>query len=133
MTSLADALRTLLRDRRDLGTVVLFGSCARGAEGARSDIDIAVLPPGDLSAAAEADVEDAVARLTGREVDLVRLDRTEDLVLRREIARGIPLREHSPGAFARFAADAALAWLDLEPTYRDAEARFLRRVARHAR
>ena len=128
-THLADELRALLRDRRELALVVLFGSCAQGTQGEGSDVDVAVLPVGELSSADEAQLEGSIARLAGREVDFVRLDRTEDIVLRREIARGTPLREGEPGAFARFAADAVLEWLDFEPTYRDAQARYLRKVA----
>ena len=128
-THVADDLQALLRDRHELALVVLFGSCSQGTEREGSDVDVAVLPAGELSSADEAQLEGAIARLAGREVDLVRLDRTEDIVLRREIARGTPLREGEPGAFARFAADAVLAWLDFAPMYLAAQARYLRKVA----
>ena len=97
-----------------------------------SDLDVAVLPLGAWSAVDEAALVDALERATGRDVDLVRLDRVDDVVLRREVARGLPLREHTPLAFARFAAEAALEWLDFEPVYLEAQARYLRRVARGA-
>ncbi len=124
-----DRLRAALRDLQSAGLVVLFGSCAKGSPRADSELDVAVLPSGPLSAADEADLEDALARASGRAVDLLRLDRTDDVVLRREVARGVLLREERPGSFARFRADAALEWLDLEPVYLDAQARYLRRVA----
>jgi uncharacterized protein len=103
-----DELRALLRDRTELGLVVLFGSCARGTEREASDLDVAILPTRDLSSVEEAELEAALERATHREIDLVRLDRTDDIVLRREIARGMPLREGRPGMYARFAASAAL-------------------------
>ena len=132
-THVADELRQLLRDRHDLALVVLFGSCAQGKEREGSDIDVAVLPAGELSSVDEAQLEGAIARLTGRDVDLVRLDRTDDVILRREIARGVPLRQGARGAFARFTADAVLEWLEFEPTYRAAQQLYLRRVAKLGR
>lgn len=124
-----DRLRAALPDLQRVGLVVLFGSCAKGSPRADSDLDVAILPSGPLSAADEADLEDALGRAGGRTVDLTRLDRTDDVVLRREIARGLLLHEGQPGVFARFRADAMLEWLDLEPVYLDAQARYLKRVA----
>jgi hypothetical protein len=93
---------------------------------------VAIVPVRAFSATDEADLIEALHRETGREVDLVRLDRVDDVVLRREVARGLPLREAAAGAFARFAAEAVLAWLDLEPIYLAAQARFLQVVAKGA-
>ncbi len=115
--------------RSEFELVVLFGSMASGVARPDSDMDVAILPSGPFSAADEARLVDELERVSGRDVDLVRLDRVDDVVLRREIARGVPVREQTPGGFARFAADAALEWLDLEPVYNDAQARFLRRIA----
>ena len=70
---------------------------------------------------------------TGRELDLVRLDRTEDIILRREIAHGVLVGESVPGAFARFRGEALVEWLDFEPVYRRATELYLRRVAEGVR
>lgn len=126
-------LRALLAQRTDLALVVLFGSTARGCARPDSDLDVAVVPLGAWSAVDEAAFVDALERATGRDVDLLRLGRVDDVVLRREVARGVPLREHTPFAFARFAAEAALEWLDFEPVYLGAQARYLRAVAQRAR
>lgn len=123
----------MLGARSDLALAVLFGSVARGEARPDSDLDVAILPTGRFSAVDEARLVEALSLASGREVDLVRLDRVEDVVLRREIARGMPLREAERGDFARFAADAMLAWLDLEPIYLDAQARYLAHVAAGAR
>ena len=123
------ALRARLAARGDLALAVVFGSVARGEARPESDLDVAIQPAAQFSAVDEARLVEALARATGREVDLVRLDRVEDVVLRREIARGLPIREAVPGEFARFAADAMLVWLDLAPAYLDAQARYLAHVA----
>jgi len=131
---LLDTLRGLLGARDEVALAVVFGSVAKGTARPSSDLDLAVLPTAALSLEGEAQLVQAVERATGREVDLVRLDRIEDIVLRREIGlHGVAVREARPGNFARFRAEAQLAWLDLEPTYLDAEARFLRRVASGSR
>lgn len=127
---LLDAVRGVLATREDVALAVVFGSFAKGTAREASDLDLAVLPTASLSLENEAQLVDAVERATNREVDLVRLDRTEDIVLRREIGLyGVAVREARPGNFARFRADAQLAWLDFAPTYLEAEARFLRRIA----
>jgi predicted nucleotidyltransferase len=127
---LLDTLRKLLAARDEVALAVVFGSVAKGSARPSSDLDLALLPTGAFSLEDEARLVPDLERATGREVDLVRLDRTEDIVLRREIGlHGVAVREARPGNFARFRAEAQLDWLDLEPTYLDAEARFLRRVA----
>jgi len=95
---------------------VLFGSAARGQSGPRSDLDVGVrLEPGTETAAA---LEVALARATGRRVDLVRLD-TAPPLLRFEIARdGSLLLERAPHAWADFRARAMTDWWDWAPTAR---------------
>ena len=95
---------------------VLFGSAARGQSGPGSDLDVGVLlEPGQESAAA---LEVALARATGRRLDLVRLDAAPPL-LRFEIARdGRVLLERAPHAWADFRARAMTDWWDWAPTAR---------------
>lgn len=101
---------------------VLFGSAARGQSGPDSDIDVGVLfEAGQESAAA---LEVALARATGRRLDLVRLEAAPPL-LRFEIARdGRVLLERTPHAWADFRARAMTDWWDWAPT-----ARFLHAAA----
>ena len=124
-----ELVQRALADRDEIAFAAVFGSCARGAERATSDLDLAIQPAGPFSLRDEDAVVAAVERATGRSVDLVRLDRTDDVVLRNEIARGVAVRDAPRGAFAYFAAEAALAWLDLEPTYRAAQRAYLRRAS----
>ena len=95
---------------------VLFGSTARGESGPGSDIDLGVLfEAGQESAAA---LEVALARATGRRLDIVRLDAAPPL-LRFEIARdGRVLLERAPHAWADFGARAMTDWWDWAPTAR---------------
>ena len=101
---------------------VLFGSAARGQSGPDSDIDVGVLfEAGRESAAA---LEVALARATGRRLDLVRLEAAPPL-LRFQIARdGRVLLERTPHAWADFRARAMTDWWDWAPT-----ARFLHAAA----
>lgn len=63
----------------------------------------------------------------------MRLDRTEDILLRCEVALGVLVCESVPGAFARFRAEAIVAWLDFEPVYSRATELYLQRVAEGGR
>jgi uncharacterized protein len=127
--SVLEALRRCLAGRTDLRFVVVFGSFAKGKAHAGSDVDLAIVPVGPFSVHDEGDLAEVVSRATGRELDLVRLDRTEDIVLRREIAHGELVWESERGAFAAFRARAQVEWLDFEPVYTRATALYLRRVA----
>ncbi len=132
-------LRRVTLDERILGALragpalrlaILFGSQASGRVHAESDVDVAIVPVDpELTLADELALQDAIARAAERDVDLVRADRADPIV-RREIARGRPLLEERPGIFARFAADAMLEYLDMEPLLVESRKRYLRRIAR---
>lgn len=70
---LAD-LRRALRTERQVRFAVLYGSLARGDEDAGSDLDLLVSPTGGV---AETDLLTRLSALTGRRVDIARLDRIE--------------------------------------------------------
>lgn len=120
-------LRAALAGRADLRLVVVFGSRARADDHAGSDLDVAY-----DGAVDELALMELLGRVASCDVDLVRLDRA-DVILKHRIAReGVAVREASAGAFARFAANAALEYLDLEPLLTDSRRRYLRRLARGA-
>lgn len=131
--SVIEALRGCLAGRTDLRFVVLFGAVAKGKAHAGNDVDLAIVPVGPFSLSDEGDLAEVVARATGRELDLVRLDRMEDIVLRREVAHGELVWESERGAFAAFRARAMVEWLDFERVYTRATALYLRRVAEGVR
>lgn len=128
--SIDEVLRAALAAEPRLRLAVLFGSAATGRTHGQSDVDIAILPLDPaLSLHDELALQSRLAAACGRDVDLVRLDQA-DVVVRREVARdGRPLFESDPGAFARFAAEATLEYLDFEPVLKEAQRRYLRRLA----
>jgi len=131
VSALLETLRAVLEQYPDVELAVLFGSRAGLSAHAGSDVDVAILPgPGkDLSLAEELRMVHALSLATRCEVDLVRLDSANPLV-RREVARqGRPIIEGSRGAWARFAANALLEYLDLEPLLEAGRRRYARRVA----
>ena len=95
---------------------VLFGSTARGQSGPDSDLDVGVLF--EAGQESTAGLEVALARATGRRLDLVGLD-TAPPLLRFEIARdGQLLLERTPHAWVDFRARAMTDWWDWAPTAR---------------
>jgi len=116
MSSPERALGDALQSWSGVRLAVLFGSAARGEAAPGSDLDVGVLfDPGRESAAA---LEVALARATGRRVDVVRLDAAPPL-LRFEIARdGRVLLERTPHAWVDFRARAMTDWWDWAPTAR---------------
>lgn len=115
MADVETALRAALASWPGVRLAVLFGSVARGTAGARSDLDVGViLEEGQRSS----DVENALARATGRRVEVVRLESAPPL-LRFEIARdGRVLLERSRHAWTDFRARAMTDWWDWAPTAR---------------
>jgi predicted nucleotidyltransferase len=122
MSSREEALADALQAWSGLRLAVLFGSAARGGAAPGSDLDVGVLfDPGQESVPA---LEVALARATGRRVDVVRLDAAPPL-LRFEIARdGRVLLERTPHSWVDFRARAMTDWWEWAPT-----ARFLHAAA----
>ena len=116
MSSSAGVLAEALQSWPGVRLAVLFGSAARGSTAPGSDVDVGVLfEPGREDTTA---LEVALARATGRRVDLVRLDVAPPL-LRFEIARdGCVLLERTPHAWTDFRARAMTDWWDWAPTAR---------------
>ena len=110
------ALREALASRMGVRLAVLFGSTARGTAGPRSDLDVGVRLEGGQEGLT--DLELALARATGRRVEVVPLDSAPPL-LRFEIARdGRVLLERTPHAWTDFRARAMTDWWDWAPTAR---------------
>ena len=112
-----DRLREVLCPFSEIRLAVLFGSMARSQTRPGSDVDLGIL------LASEArdlwlDVEVAVGRGLGRDVDLVDLLWAPPL-LRFEVSRdGILLVERDPDRWTRFKARAMVDWWDWAPTAR---------------
>jgi predicted nucleotidyltransferase len=110
-----------------LRLAVWFGSGARGELRPDSDLDVAVVPEGELSLHEEVVLQRRLEVATGRDVDLVRLDRA-DTLLRHRVARDGRLLVEKAGELTRFRARALSEWFDFAPTYERAARCFRRRL-----
>jgi predicted nucleotidyltransferase len=77
-------VRTVRARVDDVVALYLFGSLARGDDHPRSDVDLAVLPRRPLASLARFDLQEELARLLGRDVDLIDL-RAATTVLRAQV------------------------------------------------
>lgn len=108
-------LRSALEAIPELQLAVMFGSAARGALTRESDLDIGIL---GVSPARMPDLGVRLARMAGRDADLVALE-TAPPLLRFEIARdGVLLLERAPGQWADVRARAMVDWWEWAPTAR---------------
>ncbi|MEQ1898149.1 MAG: nucleotidyltransferase domain-containing protein [Vicinamibacterales bacterium] len=106
-------LRSALEAVPELQLAVMFGSAARGALTRESDLDIGIL---GVSPARLPDLGVRLARIAGRDADLVALE-TAPPLLRFEIARdGVLLLERDPGQWADVRARAMVDWWEWAPT-----------------
>jgi uncharacterized protein len=127
MPDLLDRLRNALADLHAVRLGVVFGSVARGDDRPGSDVDVGVRLDPDSSALRQ-EIEAALGRAAGREVDVVFLDEAPPL-LRFEIgADGVVLVERQPHAWSDFRARAMLDWWDWAPYAKRIEDAALRRL-----
>jgi predicted nucleotidyltransferase len=118
-TPTVQQVRDVLAAQEGIAFAVLFGSAARGALRASSDIDLAVRFVEDARGrgwelgGTIAALEEAL----GRRVDLVDLEATSSAVLGMEIARGV-LVKGSTEELVRLRVRAYQAWRDFGPRFR---------------
>ena len=106
---------------------MLFGSTAKGTQRTDSDIDIGiVLEDPELSLTEELTLQTELSRVSGRPVDLVRLDRASTILRWQVVRYGRTLVEAEPFAAARFRAEAAAEYLDFAPAFERAAENFRR-------
>jgi predicted nucleotidyltransferase len=109
--------------------VVLFGSVARDQARADSDADIGILGGTFWD---QLTLGSALGSLLGREAHVVDLATSTDL-LRFEVARdGVPLFEGEPFAWARFQAESAVRYFDVQPIIALCSEGVRQRLAREA-
>jgi predicted nucleotidyltransferase len=122
-----ERLAAVLSSLKVVQLAVLFGSAARGSVREGSDVDVAVrLEPDTLEVRRQ--VEVALARAVGRDVDVISLDASPPQ-LRFEIARdGVLLSERTPRSWVDFRARAMVDWWDWAPTARRIHEAALKRL-----
>ncbi len=129
-----EQLVAALKDGPPLRFAMLFGSAAKGALRADSDVDIGIFPmDSSLSLSEELALQAELARVCGREVDLVRLDRASTLVRWQVVRYGRVLMETYPFSASRFAADSIAEYLDFAPAFEHASETFRRVLAAEQR
>jgi predicted nucleotidyltransferase len=125
--SLQERLAVVARAFPSIELLVLFGSTARGTRTAGSDVDLGVRFR-DPSPALCQQVEAALGRAAGQEIDLVDLASASPL-LRFQIARdGRLIHEGHPRAWTDFRARAMIDWWDWAPTARMIHRAAIRRL-----
>ena len=123
--ALAASLRRALSGRADVHVAFLFGSRARGAARADSDVDVAVLAPGvDLL-----DLAAELGRALGVEVDVVSLDDPPIPLLEQIVDQAILAHEGHPGAAAAWRSGVLLMLETDRPWYARMRDAWLHRVA----
>jgi predicted nucleotidyltransferase len=120
-SGLGERVREALAGRDDLAAAWLFGSRARGTERPGSDVDVAVLlrdappPPGD---GLGRDLQDDLAGVLGRPVDLVVMNRAPADLVHRVLRDGELLIENDRSRRVRFEVARRAEYFDLLPILR---------------
>lgn len=83
-----DKLRELLSRQDDIRLSVVFGSVACGSQTPESDLDIAVLGDGPLTAERKKTLIESVAKVSQRPVDLIDLSTVGEPLLGRILKQG---------------------------------------------
>lgn len=124
-------LRRHLRDEGGIRLALLFGSAARGRLRPDSDLDVGIWPVDpEMPLSDELALAATLGRATGREIDIVRLDRASALVRFEVAKRHTVLRAEPAESLPRFLASAALEHAELGPLWDDARRRLAKRLAR---
>jgi predicted nucleotidyltransferase len=85
--------------RRTNHLAILFGSGARGILSPISDIDLGVLEVPELTTEESISIADGLAKLTGREIDVVNLSTAHGAILSEILGSGAVLKNTDPVAY----------------------------------
>lgn len=118
--------------RLGLDALWVFGSVATGADTGTSDVDLAALFHRKPSAVQPIELREDIARLLGRDVDLVDLGQASPVLTMQALRHGRLLVDRDPRRRRRFVAGVPGRYEDLEIVRREAERALLGRV-RHGR
>jgi predicted nucleotidyltransferase len=125
--SLDELLAAVLLAGPPLRFAMLFGSMATGMGTPDSDVDVGIFPADPrLPLQDELSLQTELARVCGRDVDLVRLDQAPTLVCWQVVRYGRVIMEATPFAAARFVAASVADYLDFAPAFQRATENFRR-------
>lgn len=125
---LVEVLRDALKGYPGLEFALLFGSWARGEQRGQSDVDVAFMPVGDWTLAAELDLQARLARAARATIDLIRLDRAPLLVAWEVVRDGVTIIGDD-ARLARYRAYVSLEHADAAPALEQAARHYARRIA----
>lgn len=94
----AEIIRIIAAAIPDVVAIYQFGSTVTGTTHPRSDIDLAVLAPRPLEPLARFELQEQLARMLHRDVDLVDLRAASTVMRMQVIAHGVRLAVFDPGA-----------------------------------
>jgi len=110
----------------EIRLALLYGSYAKDAATARSDVDIAVAGAGPIDRNRLFELSGELGIFLGREIDLVDLSRIDGLILHRIVTQGIRVKT-DPSLYVRFASKAYGYIADFKPLQDRMRASRLRR------
>ena len=127
-----EVVRKALSSREDLAAVYLFGSAATGSAHAFSDVDVAVLFAGDLSAqemfARGLEIGTTLEATLDRPVDVVILNRAAPALCFQVLKTGNLILEPDPHARGLYVMRALGRYYDMIPYFDYHNARLLARI-----
>ena len=126
-----EALAKAVEPIPELALVVLFGSVATDRDRPNSDLDVGVLGGGE-GAPDLARLRVHLERVTGRRLELVRLDSAPPLLHMEVAHHGRVALERAPHTWASFRAHAMIDWWDWAPTARRMQQTAMRRLREEA-
>lgn len=118
---LAPALEILRRETPGLAAVYLFGSAAQDALRPESDIDLAFVAMRRIDGAKRLDLQEAIAKALGRDVDLVDLANAPTILQIEAIGGGRLVDEPNEEAAALFELRVLRDYQELKARRRDIE------------
>ena len=120
--NLRDRVQERLEAEPTLVAAWIFGSVARGEDGPRSDLDVAVFvdSPDRPRTLADLplDLEADLAELAGREAQVVVVDWAPSDLVHRVLRDGVLLLDRDPGARVRFEVASRNRYFDMLPIWR---------------
>lgn len=126
---IVDALRSELSHLLNLNVAILYGSAAKGALRAESDVDVAVLFANPLSASRRMELAGRFQACLGRPVDLVDLAGVNGVLLKQILSTGRVLVRNDVAAYERLLQRMIYNQTDMMPYVRHALHRHAERFA----
>ncbi len=86
--SIKETIATMLSKRKEVKLAILFGSVSRGEAGVNSDLDIAIACHHKLSVAEKESLIESLAKLSGRPIDLIDLQQSQEPIFSKALTTG---------------------------------------------